>query len=113
MAAVGVNKASDQFVVLNEQTAAEAASGRYRKQPGQVGPAAIRPGTDDARGGGPAPEVVPRSSGRSTSRPWTQVQENLALTYRDMGLSPDAIARKLGIGRGLVTRILLSAPRRR
>jgi DNA-binding transcriptional regulator LsrR (DeoR family) len=36
---------------------------------------------------------------------------NLAHTYRAMGLTPDAIAKKLGIGRRLVIQMLLAAPR--
>jgi hypothetical protein len=113
VAAVGVNKAADQFVVLNEQTEREAASGRYKKQPGAVGPGPTPPGpTTAGRGRKPAPEVVPHSA-RRTRPLWTESQERLAITYRDMGLTPDAIARKLGMGRHLVTQILLRAPRRR
>jgi hypothetical protein len=110
IAAVGVNKAADQFVLLNQHTASEAASGRYKKQPDAVGSPGSHPRTRDAAGRKPAPEVVPRSSARSSSRPWSAAQENLALTYRDMGLAPDAIAQKLGISPRLVTQILLSAP---
>jgi hypothetical protein len=110
IAAVGVNKAADQFVVLDDQTEREAATGRYKKQPGTVGPAEVQPRTRDGIGRQAAPQVVPRSS-RASRRPWTKAQENLALTYREMGLTPDAIAQKLGIGRRLVTQILLAAPR--
>jgi hypothetical protein len=55
--------------------------------------------------------VVPRSSAASSGRQWSKSQENLALTYRDMGLTPDAIAKKLGISRRIVTQILLATPR--
>jgi hypothetical protein len=113
VAAVGVNKAADQFVVLNEQTEKEAASGRYKKQPGAVGPAQAPSPRPGAGGRKPAPEVVPHSSPRPTRRAWSDSQERLAITYRDMGLTPDAIAKKLGISRHLVTQILLRAPRRR
>jgi hypothetical protein len=108
--AVGVNKAADQFVVRNEKTAKEAASGRYKKQPGTVGSAAQLP-TRDAVGRRPAPEIVPRSSAGSSGPRWSRAQESLALTYRDMGLTPDAIAKKLGISPRLVTQMLLAAPR--
>jgi hypothetical protein len=109
MAAVGVNKAADQFVVLDEETEREAASGRYKKQPEAGGSVRgrLRAG-GSARGS--AGEVVPRSPARSRRRGWTQAQRNLAMTYRDMGLAPDAIAKKLGISPRLVTQILLAAP---
>jgi hypothetical protein len=110
--AVGVNKAAEQFVVRNEKTADEAASGRYKKQPGTVGSAGQLP-TRDAVGRRPAPEIVPRSSAGSSGPRWSKAQENLALTYRDMGLAPDAIAKKLGISPRLVTQMLLAAPRTR
>jgi hypothetical protein len=109
--AVGVNKAADQFIVLNEKTAKEAASGRFKKQPGIVGSAGSQPGAGTAAGRKPVPEVVPRSSAASSGRQWSKSQENLALTYRDMGLTPDAIAKKLGISRRIVTQILLATPR--
>jgi hypothetical protein len=114
VAAVGVNKAADQFVVLNEKTENEAASGRYKKQPDAVG-SGWRPSRN--RGvvvaGKPAPEAVPRPNAHPSSRPWSESQESLAVTYRDMGLTPDAIAKKLGVNRSLVIHMLLSAPRSR
>jgi hypothetical protein len=107
VAAIGVNKAADQFVVLDEKTEREAASGRYKKQPGAVG----SPGADELAGHAgrrPAvPQVVPSASPGSRPLPWSTTQQNLAVTYRDMGLTPDAIARKLGISRRLVTQMLL------
>ena len=107
--AVGVNKAADQFAILDERTAREAASGRYKKEPDAGG--SSRRGPRNGRGARrtTVPEVVPRSSARSSGRSWSEAQENLARTYRAMGLTPDAIARKLGVSRRLVTRILLSA----
>lgn len=107
---MGVNKAADQFVVRNERTAGEAASGRYKKQPGTVGSAGQLAGRDPV-GRKPAPDVVPRSSAGSTGPRWSRAQERLALTYRDMGLAPDAIAKKLGVSPRLVTQMLLAAPR--
>jgi hypothetical protein len=110
MAAVGVNKAADQFVVLDEETQAEAANGRYKKQPDAGGSVRGRSRTGEGRASTP-PQVVPRSSARSR-RPWTTAQESLALTYRDMGLAPEAIAKKVGLTPRLVTQILLAAPPR-
>jgi hypothetical protein len=110
--AVGVNKAADQFVVLDERTASEASSGRYKKEPDAAGSTARRSPSRHVAGPKAVPQVVPRST-RSSGRTWSQAQENLALTYRDMGLAPDAIARRLGTSRRLVIQILLGAPRRK
>jgi hypothetical protein len=112
IAAIGVNKAADQYVVLDEQTEKEAASGRYKKQPDAAGAGDPVSPAHRSVGRAAAPEVVPRSSRRASVGGWTSAQENLALTYRDMGLTPDAIAKKLGISARVVTRILLNAPRR-
>jgi hypothetical protein len=107
--AVGVNKAADQFVVLDERTEKEMASGRYKKVPET--PASIRRRSRPERVETPTwePTLVPRSSSRPARPRWSQAQENLALTYRAMGLKPDEIAKKLGVSRSLVTQILLAA----
>jgi hypothetical protein len=42
----------------------------------------------------------------------SDAQENLAVTYRAMGLKPDAIAKKMGLTPYLVTQILLAATNR-
>jgi hypothetical protein len=102
--AVGVNKAADQYVVLNERTKQEMASGRYKKKPGVPGSSRRRP----VRAPGPTRDLAPRSS--AASRPqWSETQENLALIYRSMGMKPEEIARKLGVSPYLVTRMLLVA----
>jgi len=62
--AVGVNKAADQFVVLDERTEKELASGRYKKVPET--PASIRRRSRPQRVQTPdwEPTLVPRSSAR-------------------------------------------------
>ena len=112
MAAVAVNKAADQFVVLNDTTEREASSGRYKKQP-DTGGSAWRPSRATAVVGKPAARGGRQSSAPASKRPWTDAQEELAFTYRDMGLAPDAIAKKLGITGRMVTQILLSRPGRK
>ena len=109
IAAVGVNKAADQFVVLDERTEKEMASGRYKKAPET--PASIRRRSWPQRVQTPdwEPTLVPQSSARPARPRWSEAQENLALTYRAMGLKPDEIAKKLGISPYLVTQILLAA----
>jgi len=102
--AVGVNKAADQYVALNDRTKREMASGRYKKEPAV--PARLRP----KPGRAPEPTDVPFSgSSPASRRGWSEAQENLAVIYRSMGMKPDEIARKLGVSPSLVTRILLAA----
>lgn len=110
--AVGVNKAADQFVVLDERTEQEMASGRYKKVPETR--ASIRRRSRPGRVQTPdwEPTLVPRSSARPARPTWSEAQENLALTYRAMGLKPDEIAKKLGVSPYLVTQILLAAASR-
>ena len=110
--AVGVNKAADQYVVLNERTEQEMATGRYKKRPEAPGsvrtPSRARPD----RSPRPAPVPTSRSSTGASRRRWSQAQENLAIIYRAMGMKPDEIAEKLGISRYLATQILLDATAR-
>ena len=112
MVAVGVNKAADQYVILDERTEREMAGGRFKKQP-EV-PAAPRiPSRGLAvRTENRAPRPTPRPSPPAARPPWSEAQENLALIYREMRLRPHQIAEKLGVSPHLVTKILLSATAR-
>jgi len=111
MVAVGVNKAADQFVILNERTELEMATGRYKKRaeaPGSVRtPSRTRPASPRW-----APLPARRSSAGASGRRWSQAQENLAIIYRAMGMKPEEIAKKLGITPYLATQILLDATAR-
>jgi hypothetical protein len=107
--AVGVNKAADQYVVLNERTEQELASGRYKKQPEVPGSSQRRPRMERVRTPSTARVLVPRSSASPSKPRWSEAQENLALIYRDMWMKHDDIARKLGVSPDLVTQILLAA----
>lgn len=110
VASIGVNKASDQFVVLDERTRREMASGRYKKEPDGRGSAPRRSPAPTPHA--PTPVLVPRSSARAARPRWSEAQERLALTYRAMGMKPDEIASKLGVSPYLVTQILLAATSR-
>ncbi len=82
--AIGVNKAADQYVVLNERTEQEMAKGRYKRRP-EV-PGSVRtpsgPGRPAGRGGLPPGPLVPRPAlharagarlrriSRSSTEPW-------------------------------------------
>jgi hypothetical protein len=111
IASVGVNKAADQFVVLDDRTEREMAKGRFKKEPEASG-SPRRPRTPATHAKQPVPELVPRSSARPSRPRWSQAQERLALTYRAMGLTPEQIASKIGVTPYLVTQILLAASSR-
>ena len=128
MVAVGMNKAADELMILDERTQADLASGRYRDQRrGSFGTSAPAPapGVPAAPGAAPAPRVpaasraapasrapASRAAQASGSRPWTERQERLALLYNEQGLRPDEIADKLGVSRYLATQIVLAARNR-
>ncbi len=114
---VGVNKASDQFVVLDERAEEEMASGRYR-DPGRTSSGRLghaRPGAGGAtrridRPGRPA------GRGGATDEPaetWTQDEQDLALAYEITGRLPlEEIAKRLGRRQRTVARMLVAAKAR-
>ncbi|MBV8431782.1 MAG: hypothetical protein JO244_11495 [Solirubrobacterales bacterium] len=110
MVAVGVNKAAEQYMIPDEQTKEELASGKYRDQRrelfGTPGPAPAR-----AQGPAPARQARPPSPGATrtgTRQPWSRSQEKLALLYNEQGLRPDEIGQKLGRSTYDVTQIILN-----
>ena len=107
--AVGVNKAADQYVILNQRTEEEMASGKYRKQPEVPRSVLRRPRIDRIRTPSSPPLLVPHSPATSSRPMWSEAQKNLALIYRAMGMKPDDIAKKLGVSPYLITQILLAA----
>ena len=125
MVAVGVNKAAEQYLILNEQTRDELASGRYHDQrrgsfgtsvPSSSPVAAPAPTRGRASGAQPAGRPRPAQR-RPTARggaalPGTKSQQKLALLYNEQGLRPDEIARKLGLSPYAVTQIILGARNR-
>jgi hypothetical protein len=113
IASVGVNKAADQFVVLDERTEREMAKGRFKKEPEASGAPRSRPRAPTTHTSASVPELVPTSSARPARARWSRAQERLTLTYRAMGMTPEQIAGKLGVSPYLVTQILLAASGRR
>jgi hypothetical protein len=115
MVAVGLNKAAEEFLVLDDQTREDLAAGKYRDQRrGTFGPAAA---------GSPGPRPAPRAGGEARPReragqpapvrkPWSRSQEKLALLYNEQGMRPAEIAQKLGVRSHLVTQIILAAKNR-
>jgi hypothetical protein len=120
--ALGVNKAADQYQVLDERTRDKVASGAYVEE--------AAGGRDLARRPAPSRKLDPshgrRSGGRgratrparaqpgasSPERPWTQAQQDLALIYNARGMRPDEIAAKLGLRTYTVTQMILAAKNR-
>ncbi len=117
MVAVGVNKAAEQYMILDENTKDEIASGKYHDQRrGSFGTtanaSAQAPAVPEPRPAGSGP-LRPRSSAPAPPKPirhpWSQRQQRLALLYNEQGLRPDEIAGKIGLSRYLVTQIILNA----
>jgi hypothetical protein len=129
IAAVGMNKSGEEFMILDERTREELASGKYHDQRrGSFGTspaassarpasgAAARPASGAAvpaqrtvRRSRPQPQWRPHAPARG---PWTRKQEKLALLYNEQGLRPAEIAGKLGVSSYLVTQIILAAKNR-
>jgi hypothetical protein len=116
MVAIGMNKAAEEFLVLDDRSREELASGKYRDQRrGSFGPSAPRPDGGSAyspvvRRERPRPRPAPVPT--PTRVPWTKSQERLALLYNEQGLRPAEIAGKLGVTQRLVTQIVLAAKNR-
>ncbi|HEX9516551.1 MAG TPA: hypothetical protein VF940_10295 [Streptosporangiaceae bacterium] len=121
MVAVGVNKAAEQYLILDEQTIADLATGKYHDQRrGSFGTSL--PSSGNHRDARPAevsqPQPHPQSRRRQPDdrparrpaprRPWSLRQQKLALLYNEQGLRPDEIAQKLGLSTYLVTQIILT-----
>jgi hypothetical protein len=123
MAVVGMGKAAEELVILDERTRADLASGKYHDQRrgsfGTVDEAptvragqAVVPAQRQTR---PARQTRPprRSPALSPARgPWTRRQEKLALLYNEQGIKPAEIAERLGVSSYLVTQIILAAKNR-
>src|ERR1700722_5684440 len=133
LVAVGVNKSAEQYLLLDEQTQNELASGKFADQRrGSFGtsvptssPSAV------ARPVPPAPPARPQTAQparpqparpqperrrppvtRAPRNPWTKSQERLALLYNEQGQRPEEIARKLGLSTYTVTQIILGSRNR-
>lgn len=134
MVAVGVNKSADQYLILDERTRDELASGKFRDQRrgsyGTSGASATASASASAAGqaSSPAAPAVKAGGGRpdgrhrparrhpapvgAPRRPWTRSQERLAVLYNEQGQRPDEIAHKLGLDAYTVTQIILASKNR-
>lgn len=118
--AVGQNKAADEYVILDDQTRAELAGGRYHDQRRASfgAPASPVRGDRDDRPTTPAPAPKrptrqTHATPKPTRHPWSRAQEKLALLYNEQGLRPDEIARRLGLSTYTVTQMILYGRNRR
>ena len=131
MVAVGVNKSAEQYLLLDEDTKADLARGKYHDQrrgtfgqpesapgqPGTAGPAAPAQAGAAQAVAAPARATPPRAARprpvpaapRGPRLPGTASQRRLAVLYNQQGQRPDEIARKLGLSRYDVTQIILAA----
>jgi hypothetical protein len=131
MVAIGVNKSAEQYMLLDDQTRDELASGKFADQRrGSFGTSVSAPapsGASTAVPGSARPErpqptqsrperrrpAPPRPAvTRAPRNPWTKSQERLALLYNEQGRRPDEIASKLGLSTYVVTQIILSSKSR-
>jgi DNA-binding CsgD family transcriptional regulator len=131
MVAIGVNKSAEQYLLLDEQTKDELASGKFADQrrgsfgtsvpsssPPEAAAPAKAPATAPAKAPATAPAKAPatapaRPAARQAPRPaWTKSQERLALLYNEQGQRPEEIARKLGLTTYTVTQIILGSRNR-
>jgi hypothetical protein len=118
MVAVGVNKSGDQYLILDERTRDELASGKFRdERRGSFGTSGPRSVAAGAAASPAAPAVKPppkRRPGPVTvpRRPWSPAQERLAVLYNEQGKRPDEIALKLGLDAYAVTQIILASKNR-
>ncbi len=114
MVAIGMNKAAEEFIILDDRARDELASGKYRDQRrGSFGPPAPLPGSaTSSRQPGRRERPRPAPARPPAPSPWTKSQERLALLYNEQGLRPAEIAGKLGVSPRLVTQIILAAKNR-
>jgi hypothetical protein len=113
IAAVGVNKAADQYVILDERTQKEIAGGRYRdpRRASAISGAQPRP-----RRGRTDKPATPAEALRPSERPaesWTEAQQNLALALHITGRkSLDEIAERLSLRPDTAAKMIVAAKRR-
>lgn len=112
IAGVGVNKAADQFVILDERTEGEMASGRYQdaRRASSISQARPRPRREGANRA-----AADKAALRHSERPeesWTRSQQNLALALHVTGRKTlNEIAERLGLRPDTVARMIVSAKR--
>jgi DNA-directed RNA polymerase subunit N (RpoN/RPB10) len=112
IAAVGVNKAADQYLVLDERAKEDLAAGRYQDQRKSSSVTDGAPGKP-IRGPSAGPRRPRPAPARQRPQPsWSKAQEDLAVIYSARGMRPDEIAERLGVSRYTAAQMILSRKRR-
>src|SRR5215831_12587666 len=118
MVAIGMNKAADEIMILDDRARQDLAAGKHHDQRrGSFGQAAAVPGSPAASRRAPAERTPERKPSPQAARvapqpaSWTRSQERLALLYNEQGHKPAEIAAKLGVSPYQVTQIILAAKR--
>jgi DNA-directed RNA polymerase specialized sigma24 family protein len=99
--AVGVNKAADQYEVVDGRTRAETAARADDERMPVVGSGKVA-----ARASPPARRRLHRERQAGS---WSKPQQELARIRNARGMRPDEIARELGLSTGTVIEMLLAA----
>ena len=113
IAAVSVNKAADQFVILDERTQEEMARGRYQdaRRASSISTPQPRP-----RKGRAQKTAAPAESRRRPEQPpesWTEAEQNLALALHVTGRKTlEEIAERLELRPDTVAKMIVVAKRR-
>jgi hypothetical protein len=113
IAAVSVNKAADQFVILNDRTQEEMARGRYQdaRRTSSISPPGSRPRRGQAHK--TAALAGSRSHSEQPAESWTEAQQNLALALHITGRKTlDQIADRLSLRPDTVAKMIVAAKRR-
>jgi hypothetical protein len=108
---VGVNKAADQYLILDDRTKGDLAAGKYQDQRKSGSVTGERSGSKRVPAARAA-KRVPRSGASPSPRArpiWSRSQQDLAVIYNARGMSPEEIAGTLGLSRSVVTQMLLAA----
>jgi hypothetical protein len=111
---VGVNKAADQYLILNDRTKGDLAAGKYQDQRKSASVTGERSSPKRIPAARAAARRVPRAGAPPSPRPrqtWTRSQQDLAVIYNARGMSPTEIAGKLGLSRSTVAQMILAAKR--
>jgi hypothetical protein len=112
IAAVGVNKAADQFVILDERTEAEMASGRYQDARRASSISHVRPRPRRERTNRAVADEAAVRHSEQPEESWTRSQQNLALALHVTGRKTlIEIADRLGLRPDTVAKMIVAAKR--
>lgn len=112
IAAVGVNKAADQFVILDESTEAEMASGRYQDARRVSSISLVPPRPRRERTNKAAADREVRRHSEQPEESWTRSQQNLALALHVTGRKTlNEIGERLSLRPDTVARMIVAAKR--